>query len=203
MTNPDELFAVNLLPALSWAFELYFKKGARFKKTGILEAIFPAGNHKELRRKKGEHEISIWISQKRLFVRSKCEYKKECSFNTSRIDARDREALKGLGWEETNSRAYFKTMTKWLLRMEPDFKLMVKALATVCDRQVKIPMKTKYGRTFQRFDEYRRNRWPEEATPDDKPRFMEELLVRVAFWTQSAAEVGALKETKLPTGENQ
>jgi len=58
---------------------------------------------------------------------------------------------------------------------------------------VEIPLTTKYGKTFKKFDEYRRNKWPEDATPDNRERFIEEVLVRVSFWFQSAHQVGALK----------
>jgi len=112
--------------------------------------------------------------------------------NTGRVDGDDREALKGLPWDELNVRAFFKTMTKWLMRMDLDFKTLIRAFNTVCDRRVALPLTTKYGKRFDKFNDYRQHRWPEDATPDNRSRFLEEVLIRVAFWIQSAAQVNAL-----------
>ena len=79
------------------------------------------------------------------------------------------------------------------MKMNLDYKLIIRALATICDRKVELPLTTQYGRTFKKFDEYRRNRWPEEATPDKRDVFLEEVLVRVTFWIMTAAAVDALK----------
>ncbi len=193
MVNPEELYPVNTIPAIAWALDLYFKKDTKYKQKGIVEITFPSGDHKELMKKKGKHEILLWYSDRNIYVRAKCLFDKNCEFHSERIDGRDRETLKGIGWEEADSRAFFKAVTRWLLRLEFDYVLLIRALATVCDKRVEIPLTTKYGKTFQKFDEYRRNRWPEDAKPDDKPRFLEEVLVRVCFWIQSAAQVGALK----------
>ncbi|MFX1265326.1 MAG: hypothetical protein ACFFH0_08090, partial [Promethearchaeota archaeon] len=194
MTKPDEYYGVNTIPAITWALELYFRKDSKHKKSGVVEVVFPAGNHKELRRKKGEHQITVWFSKRKIYVRSRCNYEKDCSANSDRIDGDNREALKTLNWEEINSRAFFKTVTKWLMRLDLDFATLVRALNTVCDRRVKLPLKTKYGKVFNRFNDYRQVNWPEDATPDKRNRFLEEVLVRVSFWIQSAAEVGALLE---------
>ena len=61
MTDPDEYFPVNTIPALSWALDLYFKAGGKFKEGGVLELIFPAGTHKVMMQKKGDHDIILWI----------------------------------------------------------------------------------------------------------------------------------------------
>lgn len=196
MTKPDEYYAVNTIPPITWALELYLKSGARYKDSGVKEVIFPGGPHKELRRKKGEHQIFLWISKRKVYVRARCNFAKECEVNTDRISGDDREALKTLPWDEVNSRAFFKTITKWLLRLELDFETLVRALNTVCDRHVKIPLRTRYGRVFNRFNDYRQVNWAEDATPDNRSRFLEEVLVRVAFWIQSAAQVGVLIEGK-------
>ncbi len=193
MVNKEELYPVNTIPAISWALKLYFKKDKKYKRKNVLELTFPAGQHKEMLKSKGEHHIILWFSERKVFVRARCLYSKDCDFNSNRVEASSRESLMDLGWEGTDSRAFFKAITKWLMRLNLDYVLLIRSLVTVCDRFVKIPLTTKYGRTFQKFDEYRRNRWPEDAKPDDKPRFLEEILVRVSFWIQSAAEVGALK----------
>ncbi|MHA2378396.1 MAG: hypothetical protein ACXADS_03905 [Candidatus Thorarchaeota archaeon] len=194
MTKPDEYYGVNAIPPISWALNLYFKKNPKYKKSGVVEVIFPAGDHKEMRRKKGEHKITLWLSKRKIYVRSRCDYDRECPANSDRIDGMDREALKTLDWDEVNSRAFFKTVTKWLMRLDLEFVTLIRALNTVCDRRVRLPLKTKYGKVFNRFNDYRQVNWSEEATPDKRDRFLEEVLVRVAFWIQSAAEVGALLE---------
>ncbi|MHA1924297.1 MAG: hypothetical protein ACW974_00135 [Candidatus Thorarchaeota archaeon] len=191
MTEPDEYYGVNTIPAIAWALELYLQAGARFKDRTI-EVIFPGGNHKEMRMKKGEHEIVVWISNRKIYARARCNFKKECKVNTGRVDGSDREALKEFPWDEINSRAFFKTMTKWLMRMDLDFKTLIRAFNTVCDRRVALPLTTKYGKKFDKFNDYRQHRWPKDATPDNRSRFLEEVLIRVAFWIQSAAQVNAL-----------
>jgi hypothetical protein len=191
MTDPDEYYAVNTIPAIAWALELYLKAGARFKDRTI-EVVFPAGDHKESMRKKGDHEIVVWISNRKIYVRARCNFKKECKVNTGRVDGDNREALKALPWDEINVRAFFRTMMKWLMRMDLDFKTLIRAFNTVCDRRVVLPLTTKYGKKFDKFNDYRQHRWPEDATPDKRTRFLEEVLVRVSFWIQSAAQVNAL-----------
>jgi hypothetical protein len=62
-----------------------------------------------------------------------------------------------------------------------------------CDRYVERPLTTKWGREFKKFDDYRKNKWPEDVNPNDRERFLEEVLVRASFWVQSAAQVDALK----------
>lgn len=113
MTNPDEYFPVNTIPPVTWALDLYLKTGARIKKKGIVEVIFPAGNHKERMSKKGIHEILLWLSKNEVHVRAKCQYNKDCQFNSDRIDGHDREALKKLSWGETESREFFRAIRKW------------------------------------------------------------------------------------------
>lgn len=193
MTDPDEYFPANTIPVLSWALDLYFKADGKFKESGVIELIFPAGSHKVMMKKKGEHEIIVWMSKKKVYVRARCAFDKECSFNSGRIDAGDREALKKLPWDETNSRAFFAAMRKWLVRLRFDFVTLIRAINTVCDRRVEIPLTTKWGRTFKKFDDYRRNKWPDDITTEDRERFLEEVLVRAAFWIQTAAQVDALK----------
>lgn len=192
MVDKNELYPVNTLPPISWALAVYFKKDTKYKPKGIVEITFPAGQHKEMLKSKGEHSITVWFSERKVYVRARCHYSKDCGFNSERIEASSRETLMGLGWEGTDSRKFFKSLTAWLMKLNLDYVLLIRALVTICDRYVKIPLTTQYGRTFEKFDEYRKNRWPEEATPDDKARFLEEILVRVSFWIQSAAEVGAL-----------
>ncbi|MEM2142740.1 MAG: hypothetical protein QXS20_01635 [Candidatus Thorarchaeota archaeon] len=192
MTKPDEYFPVNTIPALSWAFELYLKNNGRFKDAPVVELILQAGQHRELLSKKGGHEIIVWISRRRIYVRARCLEDKDCEFNVDRIDGRDREALKKLAWDKIDARRFFVMLRKWIMRLDLDNILFIRALNTVCDHKVRIPLTTQYGRTFEKFDEYRRNRWPEDVTPDDMDRFIEELLMRVSFWFQSAAAVGAL-----------
>ena len=192
MVDKEELYPVNLIPAIAWALDLYFKKDTKYKRKGTIEITFPSGKHKERLQKKGEHEIVVWFTERKVFVRSKCTVDKICNFNSERIDGSDRDGLMDIGWEGTDSRAFFKAITKWLIRLDLDYVLLIRALATVCDKRVYIPLTTKYGKTFQKFDEYRRNKWPEDAKPNDKPRFLEEVLVRVCFWIASAAQVHAL-----------
>ncbi len=194
MTNPDDYYPVNTIPALAWALDLYFKAGGAFKEGGVVELVFPAGEHKEVMRKKGLHENILWMSKKSLYVRARCSHDKDCNFNSERIDGGDREALKGLSWDQANDRAFFIAVRKWLIRLKFDFVTLIRALNTTCDKRVELPLTTKWGRTFKKFDEYRRNKWPEDATPDNRDRFLEEVLVRVSFWIQSAAQVKALKD---------
>ncbi len=193
MTDPDEHYGVNLIPALSLALRLYFKKRPKYKGPGSYEATFTAGHHKEKMRNRGDHLIIILFSKQEFWVRARCTYDRECTFNTPRIRGIDREGLKTIDWEPLNNRPLFTSMKKLLLALKLDFVTLVRAINTVCDHFVEIPLTTKWGRTFEKFDEYRRNRWPEDAKPADKPRFLEELLVRVCFWFMSAAAVGALK----------
>ncbi len=193
MTDPDEHYGVNLLPALSLALKLYFKNHPKYKGPSALEVSFPAGNHKEKMRSKGDHVIVVLFTKKELWVRARCTYDSECKFNKPRMNAVNREALKSIDWEFLNNRPLFKGMKDLLLRMKLDFVTLVRSINTVCDHFVDIPLTTKWGKTFEKFDDYRRNRWPEEATPNDRPRFLEELLVRVSFWFMSAAAVGALR----------
>ncbi|MFW9792744.1 MAG: hypothetical protein ACFFEE_00455 [Candidatus Thorarchaeota archaeon] len=193
MPDPDETYPVNTIPALAWALDLYFKAGGKFKDGKTIELIFPVSDHKEMMRKKGVHEIFMFLSKRKLHLKARCDFSKECSFNSPRINAWDREAVKTLEWGETDSQTFFKALRKWIQRLDLDFVTFIRALNTVCDRRVEIPLTTKYGRTFKKFDEYRRNKWPEDATPDNRDRFIEEVLVRVSFWIQSAHQVGALK----------
>lgn len=159
----------------------------------MIELVFPVEDHKEMMRKKGTHEIYMWFSKGRIFLRARCNYDKACSFNSERINGAKRESVKKLEWGEARSDTFFKALRKWVMRLDLDFVTFIRALNTVCDKRVEIPLTTKYGRTFKKFDEYRRNKWPEDATPDNRGRFIEEVLVRVSFWIQSAHQVGALK----------
>ncbi|MGQ4871393.1 MAG: hypothetical protein ACP6IT_06110 [Candidatus Thorarchaeota archaeon] len=193
MPSPDEYYAANVIPPVAWALELYLKHKGRFKEQQVLEISFPAGFHKEMMRKKGPHEIAVWTSEKKIWVRARCTYSKECSFNSERIDGSDREAVKLLPWGEIDSRKFFPAIRKWLLRMDLDFVLFIRALNTICDRRVELPLTTQFGKTFKKFDEYRRTRWPEDVTPEKRDKFLEQVLLRVAFWFQTAAIVGALK----------
>ncbi len=193
MTKPDEYYAANVLPPIAWALDLYFKQGVRQRDTGVVEVIFPAGDHKVALSKKGNHEVAVWLSKQDVLVRARCTYDKRCSFNSDRVDARDREAVKSLPWDKTDQTRFFKAVRDWLLRLDLDFATLVRALVTVCDRKVETPLTTKYGKTFDKFDDYRRHKWPEDATPDNRPRLLEEVLFKVAFWFQTAAEVRALK----------
>jgi len=193
MPEPQERYPVNTIPGITWALKLYFQKKPLSKKSRTLELTFPAGKHKEKMRTKGRHTIVIWHSQKEVFVRTKCDYSNKCEFVSERINGYDRDALMGLGWEGTDSREFFQNITKWLVRIGLDFTTLIRAIVTMCDRRVEIPLTTKYGRTFEKFAEYQKNRWPEDTTPDDQPKYLEEILVRMNFWLQSAAEVGALK----------
>ncbi len=197
MTKPDEYYAANVIPPIAWALDLYFKQGHRPKDAPVVEISFPAGQHKEALRTLGKHEIAVWISKQEVFVRPRCSYDKDCKFMGPRIDARDREAVKALAWDKTDKTKFFKTIRDWLLELNLDFTTLVRALVTVCDRMVTIPLTTRYGKTFDKFDDYRRHKWPEDATPDDKPRLLEEVLFRVAFWFQTAADVGALKNAQV------
>jgi hypothetical protein len=193
MSKPDESHPVNAIPPLAWALELYMKAGGKFKEGRMIELVFPVEDHKEMMRKKGTHEIYMWFSKGRIFLRARCNYDKACSFNSERINGAKRESVKKLEWGEARSDTFFKALRKWVMRLDLDFVTFIRALNTVCDKRVEIPLTTKYGRTFKKFDEYRRNKWPEDATPDNRGRFIEEVLVRVSFWIQSADQVGALK----------
>jgi hypothetical protein len=193
MSKQDEAHPVNAIPPLAWALELYMKAGGKYKEGKLLELVFPVEDHKEMMRKKGVHEIYMWFSKNRLNLRARCNYDKACPFNSERINAANRDAVKKLIWGEARSDTFFKALRKWVVRLDLDFVTFIRALNTVCDKRVEIPLTTKYGRTFKKFDEYRRNKWPEDATPDNRERFIEEVLVRVSFWIQSAHQVGALK----------
>jgi hypothetical protein len=193
MSKPDESHPVNAIPPLAWALELYMKAGGKFKEGRMIELIFPVEDHKEMMRKKGSHEIYMWFSKGRIFLRGRCNYDRECSFNTGRINGANREAVKKLEWGEARSDTFFKAIRKWVVRLDLDFVTFIRALNTVCDKRVEIPLTTKYGRTFKKFDEYRRNKWPEDVTPDKREKFIEEVLVRVSFWISAAYAVGALK----------
>ena len=195
MPEPQERYPVNTIPGITWALKLYFQKKPLSKKLRTLELTFPAGKHKEKMRKKGEHKIVVWHNKMEVFVRSRCDFDSKCEFNSDRFDGADRDSLIGLGWEGTDSRQFFVAITKWLMRIDLDFITLVRAIITMCDRRVEIPLTTKYGRTFEKFEEYKKNRWPEDTTPDDQSKYLEEILVRMNFWLQSAAEVGALKYT--------
>ena len=193
MTNPDEIYPVNTIPALAWALDLYFKVGGKFRDGKTIELVFPVSDHKEMMRTKGVHEIFMFMSKRKLFLKARCDFSKECTFNSERINGWDREAVKTLDWGEAESQTFFKALRKWIQRLDLEFVTFIRALNTVCDRRVEIPLKTKYRRTFEKFDEYRRHKWPEDATPDNRDAFLEEVLVRVSFWIQSAHQVGALK----------
>ena len=193
MSKIEESHPVNAIPPLAWALELYMKAGGKYKEGKLIELIFPVEDHKEMMRKKGTHEIYMWFSKNRLNLRARCNYDKACPFNSERINGANRDAVKKLIWGEARSDTFFKALRKWVVRMDLDFVTFIRALNTVCDKRVEIPLTTKYGRTFKKFDEYRRNKWPEDATPDNRGRFIEEVLVRVSFWIQSAHQVDALK----------
>jgi hypothetical protein len=193
MSKPDESHPVNTIPPLAWALELYMKAGGKFKEGRMIELVFPVEDHREKMRKKGTHEIYMWFSKGRIFLRGRCNYDKACSFNSERINGAKREDVKKLEWGEARSDTFFKAIRKWVVRLDLDFVTFIRALNTVCDKRVEIPLTTKYGKTFKKFDDYRRNKWPEDATPDNRKRFIEEVLVRVSFWIQSAHQVGALK----------
>ncbi len=201
MGDPHELYPVNTIPAIAWALRLYFLKKPGPKDKRIMELTFPAGKHKIRKRTKGEHEIVVWYANKEVFVRAKCTFDKKCPFNSERIEGKKRDELMNIGWEGTKDRQFFKAITKWLLSIGLDYVTLVRALSTMCNRKVKIPMTTKYDRTFVNFEEYRKNKWPEDAKPADKSKFLEEVLVRVCFWIQSADDVGALKGSKKRTSE--
>jgi hypothetical protein len=193
MSKPDESHPVNAIPPLAWALELYMKAGGKYKEGKLIELIFPVEDHREKMRKKGTHEIYMWYSKNTLNLRARCNYDKACSFNSERINGADRDAVKKLVWGEAKSDTFFKALRKWVVRLDLDFVTFIRALNTVCDKRVEIPLTTKYGRTFKKFDEYRRNKWPEDATPDNREKFIEEVLVRVSFWIMSAHQVDALK----------
>ena len=193
MVDKNELYPVNTIPPIAYAMDLYFKNDKKYKRKDVLELTFPSGKHKEKMQTKGEHQISLWFKDKNIYARARWLYQKKCSFNSDRVDGHSRSGLMGLGWEGTDSRSFFKAITRWLFKLDFDYVLLVRALATVCDKYVETPLTTQYGRTFDKFDDYRRNKWPEDATPNDRERFLEELLVRVSFWIQTAAEVGGLK----------
>ena len=82
MTDPDEYYPANVIPALSWALDLYFKVDGKYKEGGVIELILPAGTHKVMMQKKGEHDIILWMSKKKVFVRARCGFDKDCSFNS-------------------------------------------------------------------------------------------------------------------------
>jgi len=193
MSKPDESHPVNAIPPLAWALELYMKAGGKYKEGKLIELIFPVEDHREKMRKKGTHEIYMWYSKNNLNLRARCNYDKACSFNSERINGADRDAVKKLVWGEAKADTFFKALRKWVVRLDLDFVTFIRALNTVCDKRVEIPLTTKYGRTFKKFDEYRRNKWPEDATPDNREKFIEEVLVRVSFWIMSAHQVDALK----------
>ncbi len=193
MTDLDEIYPVNMLPPLSWALDLYFKAGGKFKDGKTIELILPVSDHKEMMRNKGVHEIFMFMSKRKLHLKARCDFSKKCSFNSARLDASDREAVKTLDWGEADSYTFIKAVRKWILRLDLDFVTFIRALNTVCDRRVELPLTTKWGRTFKKFDEYRRNKWPEEATPDNREMFIEEVLIRVAFWIQTAYKTNAMK----------
>ncbi|MFX1560083.1 MAG: hypothetical protein ACFFBL_05820 [Promethearchaeota archaeon] len=193
MSKPDESHPVNAIPPLAWALELYMKVGGKFKEGRTIELIFPVDDHREMMRKKGSHEIYMWFSKGRIFLRARCNYDKACSFNSDRINGANREAMKKLEWGEARSDTFFKALRKWIVRLDLDFVTFIRALNTVCDRRVEIPLTTKWGKTFRKFDDYRRNKWPEDVTPDKREKFIEEVLVRVSFWISAAYAVGALK----------
>ena len=193
MPDVDESYPVNMIPALAWALDLYFKAGGHFRDGKTVELIFPVSDHKEMMRKKGIHEIFMFMSKRKLHLKARCDFDKECSFNSDRINGWDRDAVRTLDWGEADSKTFFKAVRKWIQRLDLDFVTFIRALNTVCDRRVEIPLKTKYGRTFKKFDEYRRNKWPEDITPDTREEFLEEVMVRVSFWMLSAHQVGALK----------
>jgi hypothetical protein len=193
MPDVNEIYPVNTIPALAWALDLYFKAGAPFKDGKTIELIFPVSDHKEMMRKKGVHEIFMFMSKRKLYLKARCDFDKKCSFNSERINGWDRDAVASLDWGEADSKTFFKAVRKWVQKLDLDFVTFIRALNTVCDNRVKIPLKTKYGRTFQKFDEYRRNKWPEDVTPDKREEFLEEVMVRVSFWMLSAYQVKALK----------
>ena len=193
MTDPDEYYPVNTIHLLYHALDIYFKVDGKYKEGGVVELILPSGAHKVMMQTKGQHDIILWMSKKKIYVRARCGFDKDCSFNSKRIIASDREALKTLPWDETNSRGFFTAVRKWLMRLRFDYVTLIRSINAACDRRVKIPLTTKWGREFKKFDDYRRNKWPEEVTTEDRNRFLEEVLVRVAFWIQSAAQVDALK----------
>ena len=193
MPDVDESYPVNMIPALAWALDLYFKAGGHFRDGKTVELIFPVSDHKEMMRKKGIHEIFMFMSKRKLYLKARCDFDKECSFNSDRINGWDRDEVRTLDWGEADSKTFFKAVRKWIQRLDFDFVTFIRALNTVCDRRVEIPLKTKYGRTFKKFDEYSRNKWPEDVTPDTREEFLEEVMVRVSFWMLSAHQVGALK----------
>ncbi|UCE10221.1 MAG: hypothetical protein JSW61_14815 [Candidatus Thorarchaeota archaeon] len=193
MSRVEEYYGVNVLPPIAWALDLYLKKFPKLKKSGAIEVTFTAESHRERLSAKGQHEIVVWFTNKELFARGRCTFEKECKFNTERVSARDREGLKELDWSKLNNRQLFKALTKLLMKLDLDFVTLIRALNTVSDHKVKIPHTTKWDRTFEKFDDYRKNRWPEDVDTSDRARFIEEVLVRVCFWFMSAAAVGDLK----------
>jgi hypothetical protein len=193
MPDVDETYPVNTIPPLAWALDLYFKAGGKFKDGKTIELIFPVSDHKEKMRKKGVHEIFLFMSKRKLYLKARCNFSKECSFNSERINGWERDAVMTLDWGEADSKTFFKAVRKWINRLDLDFVTFIRALNTVCDRRVEIPLTTKWGRTFKKFDEYRKNKWNEEATPDNRDLFLEEVMLRVSFWILSASQVDALK----------
>ncbi|MHA1771850.1 MAG: hypothetical protein ACTSYL_11140 [Candidatus Thorarchaeota archaeon] len=193
MPKPDEYYAANTIPPIAWALDLYLKHKGRFKEQRVLEIAFPAGHHKEMMKKRGVHEIAVWTANRQIWARARCPVSKECKFNSPRVKGADREGIKSLPWDEIDEQKFFPAIRRWLLKMDLDFALFIRALNTVCDKRVEIPLTTQYGKTFEKFDAYRRKRWPKDVTPADKEKFLQEVLLRVAFWFQTAAIVGALK----------
>jgi hypothetical protein len=78
------------------------------------------------------------------------------------------------------------------MRLDLDYVKIIKSLNTVANRRVKLPLKTRFGKTFKKFNDYRITRWPEGLTPENKEEYLEEVLLRVCFWIRAAAEVNAL-----------
>ncbi|MFO7836854.1 MAG: hypothetical protein R6V83_09375 [Candidatus Thorarchaeota archaeon] len=193
MTDPDQMYAVNILPALAYAFDVYSKTDAPYKDSGAVEMVLQAGEHKKLLEKKGEHQVIVWFADGKIFARARCTYEKECDFNKPRVSAKDREGLKTLPWDKTNEKRFFILTSKWLMKLGYDYSTLIKALVAVCDKKVQTPLTTKYDKTFNKFNEYRKTQWPDDVDLSDKQRFLEEVLVRVSFWFKAAAEVDALK----------
>jgi len=193
MSKIEESHPVNAIPPLAWALELYMKAGGKYRDGKLIELIFPVEDHKEMMRKKGNHSIHMWFSKNQLHLRARCNFAKACVFNSERINGANRDAVKKLIWGEARSDTFFKALRKWVMRLDLDFVTFIRALNTVSDKRVEIPLTTKWGKTFKKFDDYRKNKWPEDATTDNRERFIEEVLVRVSFWIQSAHAVDALK----------
>ncbi|MBD3159800.1 MAG: hypothetical protein GF309_13540 [Candidatus Lokiarchaeota archaeon] len=193
MTDSDSLYAVNTLPALAYAFDVYSKIDAPFKDPGAVEMILHADDHKKLLQKKGEHQVIVWFADGKVFARARCTFDKECDFNKPRVGGKDREGLKTLPWEKTKEKRFFILLSKWVMKLGYDYSTLIKALVAVCDKKVETPLTTKYDKTFNKFNEYRKVNWPDDVSLEDRQRFLEEVLVRVSFWFKAAAEVDALK----------